>query len=230
MKPTFTFLLLILLLPLPRLYAQDFWETLPFPDTAHVRCMAVNNQGHIFIGAGSNNTIGGIYRSIDGGLNWEFIFNMGDFSVLSIAINVNGYIYIGKTGFNQFQVSTDNGETWEEIILPSVGNILKIHCHGTDTIYVSRWADFGACLLRSPNSGQTWEEIFSTVNHSSEHVKDIAISESGTIYLGLKSYQPDMGGVYKSEDNGSVCRGVGRGARRGLSRVICTEKWRRGMD
>jgi hypothetical protein len=204
MKQIIAILFVILLFLFPRLYAQDFWETLPFPDTAHVRSMAVNNQGHIFIGAGSNNTIGGIYRSIDGGLNWEFMLNMGDFGVLSIEIDNQGIIYAGTNhAFHPLYASYDNGENWEEISLPLDGNVVKILCHDQNIIYVSRWL-ISACVLRTLDGGQTWVEIFNSTTPAFEYVKDIIISTTGTIYLGLSGYSPDSGGVYKSEDDGAT--------------------------
>jgi hypothetical protein len=207
MKQTLTFLFVILLFLFPRLYAQDFWETLPFPDTAHVYCMAVNNQGHIFVGAGSNNTIGGVYRSMDGGVNWEFMLDMGDFGVLSLEINNQGAIYAGTNhGFHPLYASYDNGATWVELLYPTELNVIKIKSRGADTLYVSLWVGNGPLVLKSEDGGFNWDTIFYDQPPTStvQYVKDIAITASGIIYLGLSGYFPDSGGVYKSEDDGAT--------------------------
>jgi hypothetical protein len=207
MKKTLTFLSLVLLLSFPRMYAQDFWETLPFPDTAHVYCMAVNNQGHVFVGAGSHNTVGGVYRSMDGGLNWEFMLNMGDFGVLSIEIDNQGIIYAGTNhAFHPLYASDDNGATWEKLPIPTNLNVITIKSKGSDTLYVSLWVGNGPLVLKSDDGGFNWDTIFydQPPTFTVQYVTDIAISESGIIYLGLSGYFPDSGGVYKSEDDGAT--------------------------
>ncbi|MBE0663683.1 MAG: T9SS type A sorting domain-containing protein [Bacteroidales bacterium] len=207
MKQTLTFFFVILLFLFPRLYAQDFWETLPFPDTAHVKSIAVNNQGHIFIGAGSNNTIGGVYRSIDGGLNWEFVLNMDDFGVLSLEINNQGTIYAGTNhAFHPLYASYDNGVTWKELPIPTNLNVIKIKSRGADTLYVSLWVGNGPLVLKSEDGGLNWDTIFydQPPTFTVQYVKDIAITKSGIIYLCLQGYFPDSGGVYKSEDDGAT--------------------------
>ena len=189
--------------------AQDFWETLYFPDSTNIRCIAVNNQGNIFVGAGKNGATGGVYRSVDSAQSWELVLDIGDFGVLSIAINETGYIYIGRTGFDNFMVSYDNGETWEAIELPSYKNLVKILCVGQNTVFVSIWEDGGALLLRSVDGGVTWDNVFKTINHTSEYISDIAISSTGDIYICMMCYFPNMGGVYKSEDGGDTWEYVG---------------------
>jgi hypothetical protein len=191
-----------------RTYSQDFWETLYFPDSTNIYCIAVNNQGHIFVGAGNDGVAGGVYRSIDTAQSWELVLDVGTFMVQSIEINENGYIYVGRTGFDNFMVSQDNGETWEAIDLTSNNNVMKILCNGLDTIYVSLWEDNGALLIRSVNSGATWDSFFTSFN-TSEYVSDVAISSTGDIYVSLMCFFFDMGGVYKSEDSGNTWEYVG---------------------
>jgi len=189
--------------------AQDFWETLYFPDSTNIRCIAVNNQGNIFVGAGKSGATGGVYRSVDSAQSWELVLDIGDFGVLSIAINETGYIYIGRTGFDNFMVSYDNGETWEAIDLPSNKNLVKILCVGQNTVFVSIWEDGGALLLRSVDGGVTWDNVFETINHTGEYISDIAISSTGDIFICMMCFFPDMGGVYKSEDGGDTWEYVG---------------------
>jgi photosystem II stability/assembly factor-like uncharacterized protein len=190
-------------------FAQDFWEQLPFPYEASIRCIATNDQGDIFVGAGYDVDNGGVYRSLDDGQTWDLVLDMVSFSVLSIEINEQGIIYAGTNrGFPTLCVSYNNGTNWEELILPSTENVVKILCASTDTVYVSQWTE-GALLLRSADSGATWDTIY-TSNHASEYVSDIAISSTGDIYISLMGYFFEMGGVYRSTDNGITweCAGL----------------------
>jgi len=197
----------LILLPLFS-FSQDFWEELYFPDSVSIQCLATNNQGHIFIGTGQNNETGGVYRSTDNGQSWELVYDNDNFGVLSIAINKDGYIYVGKNGFEIFAVSDDNGENWEEIELPTNGNIVEILCVGSDTIYVGAAESGGGRLIRSIDSGNTWDNLFLSGNPS-EFISDIAISSTGDIYVSIGGYFLNTGGVYKSGDGGETWEFLG---------------------
>jgi photosystem II stability/assembly factor-like uncharacterized protein len=186
------------------IFAQDFWEQLYFPDTVTIRCMTTNNQGDIFIGVGSSNETGGVYRSTDNAQTWEFVYDNSSFGVLSIAIDANGYVYVGKNGSSRLIVTKNNGENWEEIILPSTsyGNVMKILCVGQDTIYVSTWESVGSYITYSFDGGETWQYSYVT-DHPNEYVSDIDISNTGEIFVSLSGFFNGQGGVYKSADGGA---------------------------
>ena len=209
MKKLYTLLILPLFLINFGVSAQDFWEQLPFPYEVSIMCIATNEQGDIFVGAGYDVDNGGVYRSLDDRQTWDLVLDMVSFSVLSIEINEQGIIYAGTNrGFPTLCVSYNNGINWEELILPSTDNVVKILCISTDTVYVSQWTE-GALLLRSADSGSTWDTIYSS-NHASEYVSDIAISSTGVIYISLDGFFFEMGGVYRSTDNGQTweCAGL----------------------
>ncbi len=187
------------------LHAQDFWEQLYFPDSTNIFSIAVNNQGNIFIGAGS-----GIYRSIDNGENWNCM-GLIDHTFYSMAINNNGDIYAGSNqdiNYPGLFRSIDNGLTWDTIN-PNIGvygNILSILAEG-DTLFVSVWSG-QVLLIRSIDGGQTWESVFTTT-HGSEKITDIIKSANGDIYFSLTGYFADTGGIYKSEDGGETWNFIG---------------------
>jgi len=191
-------------------YTQDFWEKLYFPDSVSIQCLTINEQGSIFIGTGNSQETGGVYRSTDNAQNWELVYDNYNYNILSMALNENGYIYVGKNGFSRFIVSKDNGESWEDIDLPppSYGNVIKIYCIGQDTIYVSTWESEGAFITRSFDSGETWEYSFITDNPN-EYVSDIAKSATGDIFVSLSGFFIGQGGIYKSEDGGATWEYVG---------------------
>jgi photosystem II stability/assembly factor-like uncharacterized protein len=186
------------------LYSQDFWEQLYFPDSTAIYCIAVNDQGNIFVGAANDGVSGGVYRSIDSAQTWELVLDLGEFSIRSVVINENGDIYAGsRLTENQSALfrSNDNGQTWETIV-PDIGvygNVINILPKG-DTIFVSIWSN-SAVLIRSIDNGEHWEIVFQSDN-SSEYVSDIDISSIGDIFISLMCFFPNMGGIYKSEDGG----------------------------
>jgi len=196
--------LVILLSPVLSLKSQDFWEQLYFPDSTAIYCIAVNDQGNIFVGAANDGVSGGLYRSIDTAQTWELVLDLGEFSVQSIAINENGYIYIGRTGFYNFMVSQDDGENWDALELPSNGNVVSIQCIGIDTVFAGLAVSNGALLLRSSDHGQSWDSVFTTIGHPSEYVSDIAVSSAGEIYISLMCFFSNMGGIYRSENGGDT--------------------------
>lgn len=203
-------LIIILTTHITFLFSQNFWEQLYFPDTVHIRCITTNESGDIFVGVGYDNQTGGVYRSTDNGQSWDLAYDNGVFGVLSIAINEEGYIYVGKNGFDRFIVSKDNGESWENIELPSpsYGNVLRIFCVGQDTIYISTWETMGSFITYSFNGGATWQ--YSYVNdHPNEYVSDIDISSTGEIFVSTNGFFWDQGGVYKSDDAGENWEYVG---------------------
>ncbi|MBE0663461.1 MAG: hypothetical protein IH597_13455 [Bacteroidales bacterium] len=183
MKQTIAFLFMILLFPFPRLYAQDFWETLPFPDSLHIACIAINSEGSIFVGTVTSNVTNGIYRSEDSGETWEIVLNTSNFQIYSMTISVSGNIYVSKGGFDPFIVSYDNGNTWQILNIPYYTPFSKIHCIGTDTILcgASRSIGSGVVLLRTIDEGSNRDTLFITETHPSEYISDLAITGNGDI-------------------------------------------------
>jgi photosystem II stability/assembly factor-like uncharacterized protein len=118
-------------------------------------------------------------------------------------IDVNGYIYVGKNGYNRLIVSKNNGQTWEDISLPpsSVGNVMEILCIGQDTIYVSTWEVEGSFILFSFDGAETWDYRYVT-DRPNEYISDIELSSTGEVFVSTSGYFWDQGGVYRSDDAG----------------------------
>ncbi|MBE0663460.1 MAG: T9SS type A sorting domain-containing protein [Bacteroidales bacterium] len=210
MKQLTTFLLAILLYLFPRLYAQDFWELMPFPDSLTITCLAVNQQGDIFVGTNTLTAYDGVFRSQDAGQTWELVLDMGLYGPSSIAITDNGVIFVLGGGPGWYLTkSSDNGQTWESFSMPDYGGSVKIVVQGEDTLYVSQWASSGAMLLKSENGGLDWEVVFTTENHVSEYISDIAIAPNSDIFVSLDCFYPNMGGVYKATDDGATWEFLG---------------------
>jgi photosystem II stability/assembly factor-like uncharacterized protein len=208
-------LILLLFIPLfalaSRLQAQNFWEQLPFPDTLDISCVAVNNEGHIFVGTGTAGPCvsDGVYRSTDGGQTWQNMLNMGTFTINTIGIDKSGHIYAGSSGAYDFWKSTDNGQSWQPLPFNPALGITKIYSFGYDSLLIGCSRTLGAMLLRTYDGGITFDTLFQTYMHISESVQDIAIAPNGDIYIGLHGWFPDAGGVVKSVDNGSAWQYMG---------------------
>ena len=211
MKKIFFLLLIFIAIPLLS-FSQEYWEQLYFPDTADITCLAVNNVGDLFVGTGSNQTTGALYRSTDSAESWELLFENGDFSVNSISLNNQGTIYISKGGFTKILTSTDNGDSWDTIQYPSyiTANIGNIEASGVDTLFISTAFNNGVILFRSYDNGNSWDSIFTTHHNTSESIQKILISPNpNIIYLALSGHLENMGGVYKSADGGDTWEFIG---------------------
>ena len=206
---TITLFFLLFLSPLT-LFAQDFWEQLPFPDTARIWCFDVNSQNEIFVGTGGDNTHGCIYKSSDNGQSWSVFYDFNGELVSRLGISDSDIIYVSKDA-QSFVYSDNNGESWVDIELPSYAHfgINEILCSGNDTVYLAFWEEDGGLLIRTTDNGVSWDSLFRTENHSSEYIGDILVDKNNEIYLGLGAYFPNMGGVYKSTDFGQNWEFIG---------------------
>lgn len=204
MKPALTFLFMILLSVSPRLYAQDFWELLPFHKNHNISRIKIGSEGEIFVGTVTGNQDNGLFRSTDSGQNWEKILNTENFQIYTFSINAMGHIFVSTGGFYPLRASFNNGITWDTIPIPINSGIAKIEFLGQDTILMGTSQSNGAILLSTSDLGVNWDTLFLTENHTSEYIHDIAIAPNGDIYISLNCYFPDMGGVYKSIDGGAT--------------------------
>ncbi len=121
---------------------------------------------------------GGLFKSIDGGINWTAIFD--EHSYLAIGEitldpqnpeviyvgtgdpNISGYPFIGDGVYR----SPDGGETWDYLGLSETGIISRIAVSPTDsnTIFVATMGipferDVNRGLYKTIDGGQTWTKI-----------------------------------------------------------------------
>lgn len=200
-KITLAFLMLILVFKIAK--CQDFWEVLPVPDTLDVASIVTNDDGDIFLSTYSAEYKNGIFKSVDGGYNWEKVFDSGRFGIISLAISDSGVLHaVGLHEGIDLLKSSDNGLTWSTSPFPDSYLSQKIYLVGEDTIFISLWAD-AAILLRSVDGGLNWEQVFYN-NYGVQYIIDMAFSTEGDIYIGLMCYSVNSGGLYKSSDGGQT--------------------------
>ncbi len=196
-------------------WAQDYFEQIPFPDSTIITDLAVNQQGDIFVSANSTTAIenNAIYKSSDEGITWYVAYNFENITARSVKINEQGFIFaLGQWDIDEptLKKSTDNGQTWANIYVPidlETSNE-KLFLKGADTVYISQIGNQSVLLLSSIDSGLSWDTIFTTYGHSSEMISSLAI-KGNTIYVGLTGYFEETGGVYKSSDYGLSWNYVG---------------------
>lgn len=202
MKKALTLLAIIIISTM--CYSQNFWERIPSPYNLNVRCIAVNENRELFVGATDRKQNNGLFRSSDMGQTWDKVLNTENFQTYMVSINDSGHIFVGTGGFYPLRVSYDNGSSWDSIpVNSSHGGYSDIEFLGQDTILVATCHGNGAILLCTSNLGLSWDTLFMTENHTTEYLADIAIAPNGDISIGLSGHLPNTGGLYRSTDGGA---------------------------
>lgn len=123
-------------------------------------------------------TGGGVWRTTDGGQNWENIsdgYFGGSIGAIAVSEWDNNVIYVGggevtvrgnvSHGYGMWK-STDAGKTWKQIGLTDTRHIprIRIHPRNPDLVYVAALGHlFGPNeqrgVYRSKDGGKTWERV-----------------------------------------------------------------------
>ncbi len=119
-------------------------------------------------GAGSGTSTGGVFKSVDSGRTFEAKNvidekrSLSRSDVLSIAIDPsdNNIVYVGTERDDIF-VSTNGAESWQPISsrLSNITNII-INAFNTQTLYASGMFEKRGSVLKSDDSGKTWERVY----------------------------------------------------------------------
>lgn len=174
-------------------------------------------------------TIGdGLYRSKDGGKNWEKIGFENSERIASIQVNPNNSdeVYVGVLGAlwsdsdaRGIYKTSDGGKTWDHIfkIGPSTGcSDLVMDPSDPNTLYAGFW-DFRrtawsfnsggplSALYKSTDAGATWNKIHNGFPAGKLGRIGLAIAESqpNILYAVIESEKNEDKGLYRSEDGGA---------------------------
>lgn len=129
----------------------------------------------------------GLFRSYDGGQNWENI-NSSQYYVTNYIKLDQNKLYLSDTS-GKLYCSTDFGDSWNPIPLPT--QIWSIEADGNKLF--GRMPD--NWILKSYDSGQTWDSLF-LLSQFTDYVKDIRIFDDDVF---ASAY-----GLYYSSDSGQT--------------------------
>jgi photosystem II stability/assembly factor-like uncharacterized protein len=169
-----------------------------------------------FFSAGSfdPNTAGqGIFRSEDGGKNWDQITGgeYKDAHVADISISPGDHQYLFAATTNYGIIRTrDGGETWEQlnqgIMMRQGARSVAVHPENPDIVLAG--IAFGG-IYRSEDAGESWSHSSAGLNPEA-NITDIVIDPSNPDIV----YASDsFSGVYRSSDGGKVWRAFSEGLR-----------------
>ena len=198
------------------------------------RCAAVagvSSQPFVFYyGA----TGGGVWKSTDGGINWESIsdgsvFGTGSVGAIAVADSDPNTIYVGmgespirgnvSHGDGVYK-STDAGKTWKRVGLEDTRQIprIRVHPKNPDLVYVAAlghvWGpNDQRGVFRSKDGGKTWEKILNRGNKAGAIDLIIDPTNPNILYAGFwevyrKPWTLESGGpgsgIFKSTDGGDT--------------------------
>jgi photosystem II stability/assembly factor-like uncharacterized protein len=126
----------------------------------------------------------GIYKSQDGGRNWELVglegYPLRDGAFTINEVDQGSNIYVATEG--ELYRSSDGGSTWQKILNEWCRNI-AISSTDSSVVYCNSWE----AVWRSSNNGQSWREM-----PLDPHLRDvIAVSplDSDVVFLGRQGFK-----------------------------------------
>jgi len=179
-------------------------------------------------------TGGGVWKTTDGGINWESIsdgsvFGTGSVGAVAVADSDPNTIYVGmgespirgnvSHGDGVYK-SIDAGKTWKRIGLEDTRQIsrIRIHPKNPDLVYVAVlghvWGpNEQRGVFRSKDGGKTWEKILNRGNKAGAIDLILDPTNPNTLYAGFwevyrKPWTLESGGpgsgIFKSTDGGDT--------------------------
>jgi hypothetical protein len=205
----------------------DSWvTTAELAGVTAVRGMACLDNGDILIGTSPYNAQmqNQIFRTTDGGQSWEVTASLSSINpCTSIFQTANGTVFAGGWGIDSYITlwrSTDNGVTWDSIVV-----IQEEHCEWSvdafletsgDSLYVSGWhpawsvGDGGGFVCLSTDDGLTWSECAKIIRTDGVHncrVYDMTEDQYGALYVGMQPAYDLV--VYRTIDGGQTWQSTG---------------------
>ena len=179
-------------------------------------------------------TGGGVWKTTDGGINWESVsdgsvFGTGSVGAIAVADSDPNVVYVGmgespirgnvSHGDGVYK-SMDAGKTWKRVGLEDTRQIprIRIHPKNPDLVYVAALGHvFGPNeqrgVFRSKDGGKTWEKILTRGNKAGAIDLILDPSNANVIYAGFwevyrKPWTLESGGpgsgIFKSVDGGDT--------------------------
>ena len=206
------------------------WRSIgPFRGGRSTAVAGVASQPMVFYFGGTG---GGVWKTTDGGINWEpvsdgSVFGTGSVGAIGLSDSDPNVVYVGmgespirgnvSHGDGVYK-STDGGKTWKHIGLEDTRQISRIRVHpkNTDIVYVAAqghvWgpnADRG--IFRSRDGGKTWQKVLFRSDKAGACDLVIDSTNPNVLYAGFwevyrKPWTLESGGpgsgIFKSTDGG----------------------------
>ena len=193
-------------------------------------------------------TGGGVWKTTDGGINWEpisdgSVFGTGSVGAIGLSDSDPNTIYVGmgespirgnvSHGDGVYK-STDAGKTWKRVGLEDTRQIgrVRVHPKNPEIVYVAALGHtFGPNdqrgVFRSKDGGKTWDKVLSRGNKAGAIDLIIDPSNANVLYAGFwevnrKPWTLESGGpgggIFKSTDGGDTWTEITRN--QGLPRGV----------
>jgi photosystem II stability/assembly factor-like uncharacterized protein len=167
----------------------------------------------------------GLYKSVDGGTNWEKVGFEYSERISSIQINPNNTdeVYVGILGpmwgdYDQRGVfkTTDGGKTWERLLAGDSNtgcSDLIMDMNNPDILYAAFWeyrrtawsfnsGGVGSALYKSTDGGKTWNKIHNGLPKGELGRFGIALAPTNSNILYAAVEAKEDKGLYRSDDGG----------------------------
>ena len=208
------------------------WRSIgPFRGGRVTAVAGVASQPMVFYFGGTG---GGVWKTSDGGINWEpitdgSVFGAGSVGAIGLSDSDPNTIYVGmgespiRGNFSHgdgVYKSTDAGKTWKRIGLEDTRQISRISVHpkNADLVYVAAqghaWApNEQRGVFRSKDGGKTWEKVLYRGDKAGACDLIIDPTNANNIYAGFwevyrKPWTLESGGpgsgIFKSTDGGDT--------------------------
>ncbi|HEY3102055.1 MAG TPA: hypothetical protein VGJ69_00595, partial [Pyrinomonadaceae bacterium] len=208
------------------------WRSIgPYRGGRSTAVTGVASQPMVFYFGGTG---GGVWKTTDGGINWEpvsdgSVFGTGSVGAIGLSDSDPNVVYVGmgespirgnvSHGDGVYK-STDGGKTWKHIGLEDTRQISRIRVHpkNPDIVYVAAqghvWAsnaDRG--VFRSKDGGKTWQKVLFRSDKAGACDLVIDPTNPNVLYAGFwevyrKPWTLESGGpgsgIFKSTDGGDT--------------------------
>jgi photosystem II stability/assembly factor-like uncharacterized protein len=208
------------------------WRSIgPFRGGRSTAVTGVASQPMVFYFGGTG---GGVWKTTDGGINWEpisdgSVFGTGSVGAIGLSDSDANTIYVGmgespirgnvSHGDGVYK-STDGGKTWKHIGLEDTRQISRIRVNpkNPDIVYVAAqghvWApNQQRGVFRSKDGGKTWEKVLFRNDKAGACDLIIDPTNPNVLYAGFwevyrKPWTLESGGpgsgIFKSTDGGDT--------------------------
>jgi photosystem II stability/assembly factor-like uncharacterized protein len=162
------------------------------------------NPKHMFVSAWSveNQQAGDLFRSHDGGKNWEALPGMHGKSVRDMAISASDSKVLVAGALDGIFRSKDGGNSWERLSPANHAEIKNIESiaidpKNPDIVYAGTWH----LAWKTADAGATWQHINKGMIDDSDVFSIIVDSTNSSVV-----YASACSGIYKSESAGDLFR------------------------